>query len=512
MLGVMLGVLLAALDSSVVGTAMPNIISDLHGIDLYTWPFTAYMLCSTIIIPVSGKMADMYGRKLIYLSGIVIFLAASALCGISWNMMALIVFRGAQGMGAGIILSSAFAVVGELFSPRERGKYMGFVASMFGLSSLLGPALGGFITQTSWLGWRWIFYINIPLGIIAFLTVLFALPSAGEDLEKKKIDFLGLGAFIVAIVPFLLGFTWAGKNYAWLSPEILGMFAFSIVFFIIFYFIEKKAESPIIPLQLFRKNIFNISIGAMFMSSVAMFGIVIFLPLFLQAVLGKDPGTSGAIITPMMLSFVFASIVSGRIISATGKYKILSIVGFGFALFGTILFYFMDENVTDFQLYRNMIVLGIGLGGTMPAFNIAVQNAFPQQMTGVVTSGVQFFRNMGSTIGAAIMGSVMISRMKIHFGDIQGKMGLPAGSGSKLGALADPMAIKDPATMAKLKSTMPPDMLHKLMGLVKQGLTASLHDVFFISIVAAGIGVGFTFLLKEIPLREDRQKEIGVID
>jgi EmrB/QacA subfamily drug resistance transporter len=515
MLGVMLGVLLASLDSSVVGTAMPKIIADLQGMNEYSWPFTAYMLCSTIIIPVSGKMADSYGRKLIYLSGIVIFLLASVLCGFSQTMLQLIIFRGAQGLGGGIILSSAFAIVGELFSPRERGKYMGFVASMFGLSSLLGPTLGGYITD--FFGWRWIFYINIPLGIIALVTVFLALPSAGEDLEKKKIDIPGLISFILAIVPFLLAFTWAGNEYAWGSPRIIGMLIFSVMGFVVFYFIEKKADNPIIPLQLFNNRIFNISIGALFMGSVTMFGIIIFMPLFVQTVMGKTASGSGIVITPLMLAFVLSSIVAGWIISATGKYKILAIIGYTLVVTGTILFLFMDAGISDARLIFNLVVLGIGLGSSMPTFNIAIQNAFPQSMIGVVTGGVQFFRNMGSTIGAAIMGSVMLSRMKIHFGEARTQMAeiTHAAVSPEFGRLvSNPMALKDPEAVGKMKQAMAahPGMFESIMGLIKTAFTNALHDVFFMSVITAIAAFIFTILLREIPLREGRQDEIAIID
>jgi len=515
MLGVMLGVLLSALDSSVVGTAMPKIIADLHGMSEYSWPFTAYMLCSTIIIPISGKMADSYGRKLVYLSGIAIFLLTSALCGLSQNMIQLIMFRGAQGIGGGIIMSSAFAVVGEIFTPRERGKYMGFVTSMFGLSSLIGPSIGGLITDA--FGWRWIFYVNIPLGIIAFITVFFALPSAGEDLEKKRIDYPGLITFITGIVPFLLAFTWAGNQYEWVSPQILGMFAFSIIAFVIFYFIEKKADNPIIPLSLFNNKIFNISIGALFMGSVTMFGIIIFLPLFVQTVMGKSASGSGEIITPLMLAFVFSSIVAGRIISATGKYKILAISGFLLVIGGAILFFMMKPDISDAHLILNMLVLGVGLGSTMPTFNIAIQNAFPQNMTGVVTGGVQFFRNMGSTIGAAIMGSVMMARMSYHYTQtVQTMSTLTHGNMPPQVAtlMKSPMALKDPHNVMQMKQMMAstPGMFEKVMGLIHSVLIDSLHDVFFISIVSSSLALLCAILLKEIPLRGGREKEIAIID
>ena len=515
MVGVMLGVLLSSLDSSVVGTAMPKIISDLHGMSEYSWPFTAYMLCSTIIIPISGKMADSYGRKLVYLTGIGIFLLTSTLCGLSQNMIQLIIFRGAQGFGGGIIMASSSAIVGEIFSPRERGKYLGFVASMFGLASLIGPTLGGFITDS--FGWRWIFYINIPLGIIALLTVFFALPSAGEDLEKKRIDYPGLIMFVAGIIPFLLAFTWAGNQYAWVSPQILGMFAFSLISFVIFYYIEKKADNPIIPLGLFKNRIFNISIGAMFMGSVTMFGIVIFLPLFVQTVIGKSASGSGQIITPLMLTFVASSIIAGRVISATGKYKLLAICGFGFVIAGAILFFLMGPDVSDVRLIFNMIILGMGLGSTMPTFNIAIQNAFPQNMIGVVTGGVQFFRNMGSTIGAAIMGSVMISRMTYHFNEASIKMSETTHgilSPQVIAMLKNPMTLKDPHMVLQMKQMMSssPGMFEKVMGMIKNVLTGSLHDVFFISVLSSIMALTFAILLREIPLRDGREKEIGIID
>ncbi|MCX7921683.1 MAG: MFS transporter [Clostridia bacterium] len=499
MIGVMLSVLLAALDSTIVGTAMPKVINDLHGMDKYAWPFTAYMLCSTIVIPIFGKMADIYGRKPIYFIGLIIFLIASALCGLSQTMMQLIIFRGLQGIGGGILMSNAFAIVGDMFSPAERAKYMGIVVSVFGLSSVVGPTLGGYITDN--LNWRWVFYVNIPVGIAAMVTMFVALPYLKDTSLKRVIDYAGAAALIVSLVPMLLAFTWAGKDYEWLSPQIIGMLVFSTVMLIVFGYIESKAAEPIIPLSLFKSSVFNISSLAGFLSNSLMFGAVMFIPLFVQVVIGSSASTSGMVTTPMMLSLVIASIIAGQLISRVGKYKLMAVGGFILSVIGAVLMATIDMKTSNTTITLYMIVLGIGIGVIMPIINITVQNAFPQSQLGIVTSAMQFFRNIGATISSAIFGSVMISHMNKGLSEID----LSRVPNEELkGFFRDPQALTNVEAINAVRQHMPEaaiGLFDKLMDQVKEIITSSLHQVFLICIVISVIGFITILFLKEIPLK-----------
>lgn len=508
LVGIMLGVLLAALDSSIVGTAMPTIIKELKGIEHYNWPFTSYMLLSTLIIPVSGKLSDMYGKKLIYSLGIVVFLIGSILCGIAGSLVQLIIYRGLQGLGGGIIISSSFAIVGEIFSPRERGKYMGLVASMFGLASILGPTLGGYITD-AW-GWRWIFYVNIPLGCIALAAILFALPAHKGDGQKQTFDYAGLAAFILSMVPLLLALSWGGRDYAWNSPTILGLAVFSFIFLGIFIWMERRATNPLIPPKYFNNSIFNVSIAAMFLSSTAMFSTIIFLPLYAQNVLGKSASNTGTVVTPMMLSFVVAAILSGRIVSKTGKYKIIAITGFGISILGMYLLSQMGEKVSDGMLILNMVITGFGLGATTPTFNIAVQNAFPQREIGTVTASFTFFRNLGSSMGAAILGAFMQWDIKPKMEAVLTK--IPAGTISKMppqmaGYLHNPEKLQNPGLLGQFMQSLP-NSLKMQIGLgFRSALSAAVMDVFLIAVFVAFVGFLLAFALKEIPLKSSLHPE-----
>ena len=286
MISLMISLLLAALDSTIVGTAMPKIIGDLHGMEHYTWPFTIYMLCSTIAILIFGKLSDIYGRKSVMIFGIVIFLLSSSLCGISSNMIQLIIFRGIQGIGGGILVSNVYIIVGELFPPVKRGKYMGMVSSMWGLSSVIGLVIGGIIID--YLSWRWVFYVNIPLGITALILLVSAMPNIRYYNKKVAIDFKGISAFTLSVVTLFMAITFGGNKYAWVSPQIIGLFIVTIIFILLLVLIEQKAEEPVFPPSLFLSRIFNISSLIMVLTGAAMFCGIIYVPLFIQTVLGKS--------------------------------------------------------------------------------------------------------------------------------------------------------------------------------------------------------------------------------
>ncbi|HEU5366945.1 MAG TPA: MDR family MFS transporter [Ktedonobacterales bacterium] len=401
--GLMLGMLLAALDQTVVGTALPRVIADLGGTNI-SWVYTSYLLASTVGVPIYGKLSDVYGRRVFFMGGMVIFLLGSALSGTSQNMTQLIIYRGIQGLGAGAIMPIAQAIIGDIFPPSERGKWQGLFIAVFGLATILGPLLGGAITD-NW-GWRWVFYVNMPVGAVALVAAGLTIPGRFAQ-RKHAIDYLGSAVLVLWSVPLLLAVSFGGNELAWDSWQIIALFAFAAVMLAAFFVIELRAAEPIIAPRLFKSSIFSVSTATMFLLSAGMFGAVAFLPYFVQDVLGESATNSGVILTPMMLGFMFSSVVGGQLLSRTGRYKILALAGFVVAAAGMFLLSQMDIHTSNGDLYRNMVITGLGMGVMMSLFTIVVQNAFPIQRIGEVTSTLSFFRSMGSTIGLAALGAVM---------------------------------------------------------------------------------------------------------
>ncbi|SHK81998.1 drug resistance transporter, EmrB/QacA subfamily [Clostridium cavendishii DSM 21758] len=502
MLGVMLSVLLSSLDSTIVGTAMPKIINELYGMEHYTWPFTAYMLCSTIAIPIFGKIADIYGRKPIWFIGATIFLVSTALCGLSQTMLQLIIFRGIQGLGGGILMSNSFAIVGQIFSPQERGKYMGMVTAVFGLSSVIGPALGGYITDN--LNWRWVFYVNLPVGILAMGVMFFALPNYVDKSVKKIVDYLGATLLTLALVPMLLAFTWGGRDYAWMSFQIIGMLLFSVVMLIIFVIVERKAEEPILSPKFFKNKTYNISVLASFLTNAAMFGAITFIPLFVQGVMGTSATNSGMITTPMTLGLVVTSIIAGQLISKTGKYKTMGIVGFVISLVGVLLMTFMNTESTSSEIVRNMVILGAGLGLTLPIFNVIIQNEFEVRELGSVTASVQFFRNIGGTISSAVLGTVMMNSMNDGFN----KLDLSKVPNPMKSIFSNPQLFTNADSINKVREKIPAQVMgifDSVMVQIKDVISISIHKVFIISIFILIAAIITTLLIKEKPLKSQEK-------
>ena len=507
MVGVMLGLLLASLDSTVVNTAMPKIIGSLNGFNLYTWPVIAYLLCMTIAMPLFGKLADIYGYKPVYVFGIVIFLTGSALCGLSQNMLQLAFFRGLQGIGGAILISNTLAIIGVLFAPAERAKYGGFISSAGAIASIIGPLLGGFITDN--LSWRWVFYVNVPIGIIALVIIMFALPAHKEAHERRKIDYPGAAVLIVALIPMMLAFTLGGKDYAWNSIQIIGTFTFSLIMLIVFALIERKASDPIIPLSFFRNSVFNFSVIEMFLLSAVMMGSSILIPLFLQGVTGTSASKSGAITSPMTLSFILGTSISGIIISKTKKYKIQAIIGFAIMCIGTVLLSFLGVKASSFQVVLDMIVLGSGMGIVMPIFIVVVQSAFSEKQIGVVTSCVQFFRFVGSTIASAIFGTILSNSMNNGLNSLDVSK-LPV---NVTGILKNPNILSNAEALNGIKAKIPTTILpafKKLLEQVKQVLSNSIHQVFVISIIIAAVALFTVLFMKEIPLNNNSSKDSSV--
>ena len=453
MVGLMVGLLVAAFDYSIMATAMPKVINSLHGMEYYVWPFTSYMLSSTIAIILFGKLSDIYGRKNILIAGIITFVITSVMCGFATNMFELILFRGFQGIGGGILISLPFVVVGELFSARERAKYMGILASVFGLADVLGPIIGGVITDT--FGWRWVFFINVPIGIAAVTVILYSLPNFKLPDVKKVIDYSGIITFTLALSSMFLAITLAGDINKYPLDEIAVLIVFSIFMFVLFVSAEKKAVEPILPLDLFKNSIFNVSSLESFLASALMFSGIIYVPLFAQSVLGMSATNSGLIMIPMLLSLTITSIITGQIISSTGKYKKLVVAEFVITGIGVMLLATMNVNTPYYLLLIYSTILGIGSGMAYNIFNVAVQNAFTLREIGIVTASMRFFRNVGTIVFVPIFGYIM---------------NFTLGSSTAV-------------TLSK-----------------NQALVLSIQNIFIVAIVLSIVGLVVAFFLQELPL------------
>jgi EmrB/QacA subfamily drug resistance transporter len=501
LIGVMLGMLLAALDQTVVGTALPRIVANLGGLDHYAWVATSYLLASTVSIPIYGKLSDIYGRRIFFITGMVIFLIGSALSGTSQDMTQLIIYRGIQGLGAGALMPIAIALIGDIFPPAERGKWQGLITAVFGLATIVGPILGGAITD-NW-GWRWVFYVNMPVGAIAILTAGFVLPKTLRRVHHT-IDYAGVAALVAFAVPLLLAFSWAGTQYAWNSWQVIGLFIFSAVMLVIFTLIEMRAVEPIISPRLFKNSIFTISTIAMFLLSAGMFGAILYLPLFVQAVSGNTATNSGIVLTPMMLGFMFSSVVGGQILSRTGRYKLLAMFGFAAASVGMFLLSRMNATIPEGLISLNMIVTGLGIGVMMSLFTIVVQNAFPFRQLGEVTAGLTFFRSIGSTIGVAVMGTIMIndfqSALQSNLPHTLAKLVPPS--------LQNPQVLLDPSVLTGLqhmfaaRGPLGLALFQQFFEAVKVSLATGIDSVFFLGFIVMVLGLFSVLFLREIPLRK----------
>lgn len=503
--GLMLSLLLSALDSTIVGTAMKKIVNDLQGMEYYAWPFTIYMLCSTVITPVTGGIADIFGRKPVFIIGILTFLTGSALCGISQSMMQLIIFRGIQGIGGGILVTGVLIVVADLFPPEKRGKYMGIVTSIYGLASIIGPLLGGLIIDH--LGWRWIFYINVPVGIFALAIIILVMPNFKTEGQKKSVDYSGTVAIILALVPMLLAFSWSGKNYSWLSVQIMGMFIFSLAMLALFVFFESKAQNPIIPMSFFKNRSINVTLIVAFLTNGIMYAAIMYIPYFAQGIIGTTATTSGTITMPMMLGLLFASSLTGILTSKAGKNKIFVFAAFIFMVIGTGLLLTMSADTSYFRVIFYMIILGLGIGINMPIANTNIQNSVPPRQIGAATSTVQFFRNIGSTICSAIYGTIMTTAMNTGFS----KLNLRNVPDNVQDMLKNPQIITNSESVKRVMQQVPAQYLSFLSTALEQAkkvLSNSIHEIFLFCMFVAIAGIVLTIFFKDAPLRTKEKIEI----
>ncbi|NYD47078.1 EmrB/QacA subfamily drug resistance transporter [Actinomadura luteofluorescens] len=411
----MLAMLLAALDQTIVSTALPTIVSELGGLNHLSWVVTAYLLSSTASTPLWGKLGDQYGRKRLFQASIVIFLIGSALCGLAQDMTQLIVFRALQGLGGGGLMVLAVAIVGDVVPPRERGRYQGLFGAVFGVASVCGPLLGGWFVDN--LTWRWVFYINLPIGVVALAVIAAVLHATGER-ERHRIDYLGTLLIVGWAVGLVLTATWGGTRYAWASAPIIGLAAGSVALIGVWLLVERRAAEPIMPPALLRHPVFALGAAISFAVGFAMFGALTFLPIFLQVVHGVSPTLSGVYLLPMMLGMLLSSIGSGQLITRFGRYKIYPMVGTPIIALALYLCSALDENSTTLSMSLRFALLGFGLGLVMQVLVIAVQNAVSYQDLGSATSGVTFFRQIGGSFGVAVFGSIFSNQLAGHVADL----------------------------------------------------------------------------------------------
>jgi EmrB/QacA subfamily drug resistance transporter len=475
--GLLLSMLLAALDSTIVATALPTITGELGSPERLSWVVTAYLLAQTVVIPLYGKLGDLYGRKILLQSAIAIFLAGSALCGLSNSMLALIAFRAIQGLGGGGLIVTSQAVIGDVVSPRERGRYMGLFGAVFGVSSVAGPLIGGFFTSA--LTWRWIFYINIPLGILALAALAVSLPGAKERVSHS-IDYAGAVLLGVGLTGIVLLTTLGGTTYAWGSPEIVALGAVGIAGLALFVWAESRAAEPILPLHLFRNSVFRITSAIGFVIGFALFGALTYLPLFQQVVRGDSPTESGLQLVPVMAGVLIGSIGSGQVITATGRYKAFPIAGTAIAAAGMLLLSRLDAGSSTLYGVLAMFVMGLGLGLVMQVLVLAVQNAVDYAELGVATSGATLFRSMGGSLGTAVLGAIFSNRLS---DELAGTPAAEAGSGA-----VDPSAMQ----------SLPAAVRDPYIG----AFTDSLSTVFLVATAIVALAFLLSWFIEERPLRK----------
>ena len=405
---VLLGIFLSALDQTIVGTALPVIVSDLQGNDVYVWAFTAYILTATVSGPIYGKLSDLFGRRPLFMIGVVIFLLGSILSGLSQEMWQLIAFRGIQGLGAGALFPIALAIIGDIFAPSERGKYQGFFGAVFGLSSIIGPALGGLITDN--FGWQWIFYVNVPIGAVVLVVIWRTLPTVRDPNAERNIDYLGAALFVAALVPFLIGLT--NKQFGeWTDPDVGGLIALGFLLGGAFIWAESRAKEPILPLNLFRIRAFTASVLAIFLAAMGFFAAIVFLPRWYQVVAGSSATESGYQILPLLGGLIVSAVTSGQIVARTGRYKVLIMGALVVLAIGLFLLTNLRPDTPRPLVWLWMAITGLGIGPTLAVFTLVVQNSVPVRQLGAATSNVTLFQQLGGTVGLAITGTIFGSVM-----------------------------------------------------------------------------------------------------
>jgi EmrB/QacA subfamily drug resistance transporter len=481
--GLLLGMFLAAIDQTMVSTALPVIVGDLGSLEQLSWVVTAYLLTTTVSVPLWGKISDQYGRKIVFQAAIGVYLVGSVLCGAAQDLNQLVAFRGLQGIGGGGLMSMAFIIIGDILSPRERGRYIGYFTATWAFASVAGPLLGGFLVDNS--SWRWIFFAKVPFGVAALLVTsrVLRLPFPRR---QQRIDVVGAALLVTAMSSLLLAASWGGNQYAWGSPMVISLAVGGTALTALFLWWEQRVEEPIVPLRLFRNRVFTVCAGLNFLTGAAMFGGIVFMPLFLQAVGGLSATASGMFMVPMMAGVTLASITSGRLITRTGRYKVWPVLGTGLVTVALFLLSLLDTGVTGPQVVPVIVVMGLGIGMVMPVVTIAVQNAIDHADMGVATSGVTFFRSLGGAIGVAALGAVFASRLHSQL-----DQRLPADAVAGLD-------IDDVANSPEAIRALPLEIAEPVIEAVSSAVTTT----FLVAAPLALVAFLVSILLRELPLRD----------
>ena len=477
----MLTMLLAALDQTIVSTALPTITSDLGGLNELSWVVTAYLLAATASTPIWGKISDLYGRKLMLQTAVVVFVAASALAGLSQSMPQLIATRALQGLGGGGLMVLVMAVIADLIPPRERGRYTGLFGAVFGVASVIGPLLGGFFTEH--LSWRWIFYINLPLGIAAFL-VLGSVLHLPRHRQQHRIDWLGASLLVIGVVSLLMLTLWGGNEYAWMSAQIIGLGAVGVGALVAFVFQELHHPEPMVSMELFRNKVFTVTSAIGFVVGFAMFGSIVYLSIYLQVVYESTPTVAGLQLLPLMVGVIFTSILSGRLITRTGRYKAFPIIGAGLATVALFMLSRLGDNTPYWQIAIAMFVLGAGLGNLMQVLILAVQNAVLPRDIGTATSGATFFRSIGGSFGTAVFGAVWAARLTTELRGV-----LPPGAETS----------GDPTSSMSIIRSLPPELQSEVLG----AFARATDFTFLMAVPIMAIAFVLAWFIPQVALRKE---------
>ncbi len=503
MAGTLLGLFTSAMNQTVVATSLPRIVADLGGFGLFSWVGTSFLLASTTAVPIVGKLTDIYGRKPFLMAGIVTLLLGSALAGLSQNIEQLIAFRVIQGLGAGAILAIAFTVVADVFPPAERGKWQGLMAAVFAAASVAGPLIGGGLTDH--VHWRWIFYVNLPLGSVALLVLFRGMPYV-RPVAQAKVDYRGMFLLMATVVPMLLAFSWAGSRYDWASAQIIGLLSWAAAGTVIFTYAELRTDEPLFPMSLFRNSIFTVSALVAVITGVAFMGTLFYIPLFIQGVIGSSATNSGLVVMPMMISMAVASTVGGQIISRLGRYRIQGVVGLLAMVGGLFLLSRLDVNSSNTDTTIGMVVLGVSVGISFPLFLLAVQSSVPYRFMGISTSTIQFLRSVGGTMGVAIMFSLI---QRDYTASLRTTIPETVRSRPEFMAdLSDPQFLLNTDAFERVQGKFlslgdqGPALFEQTLQGVREALASAISEAFFISLFAAIAAVVVGIFLKEIPLRK----------
>jgi len=488
---VLLVMFTASISSTIVSTAVPTIVGDLHGFTLYAWVFTGYMLASTVAVPFVGTLSDVYGRRPFYLWGIGFYVVGSVLAGLAQSMLWLIGARIVAGIGGGAMMALSTATIGDIFSPRERGRWMGIVMGVFGLSSIVGPTAGGAITDH--LGWRWVFFVTLPLVAVAGLIVGAILPRVRTPHERGRLDVSGSVLMTGGLVAVLLGFTWGGSDYAWLSWQEVMLFVLGVLLLVALVPAERRASTPLLSPSFFRSRVFALSVVISFLISVAMFGGLTFIPLFVQGVVGKTAQNSGVVLTPMMLSFMVGSGVGGQIVSRTGRYRLQAVIGMACGVVGMVMFSRLQASSGSGEVIRDMLVLGLGIGITMPIFSMTVFSSFPHEQLGAVNSARQLFSNLGAAIAVPLMTAVLVNTFSHDMASY------------RLGSTLSPQSLLTPEAQAAIRHRFGAgahgqQLYTQFVGAVRHALSHGITDVFTIGIGFAAAAFLLTLVFPHIEL------------